>query len=58
MSKTWRRNSKNEAWRRAKADRERQKNGGRKPEYNGQKDDGKEHFSPFDLSIEEHESFA
>ena len=60
MGKSWRADAKNAKWRRAKMDRERQKNGGRKPEYgNGdQKDAGKEHFSPFDIPIEEHESYA
>ena len=29
MGKTWNRNAKNASWRRAKLDRERQKNGGR-----------------------------
>lgn len=32
MSKSYRRDAKNDGWRRAKMDRERQKNGGRPPD--------------------------
>lgn len=56
MGKTYRRDAKNDGWRRAKMDRERQKNGGRRPEFD--KPEQEEKFSPFDLPPEEHEKFA
>lgn len=57
MGKTYRRDARNAGWRRAKLERERQKNGGRKPEFQPEQEEG-EKFSPFDLSPEEHEKFA
>jgi hypothetical protein len=57
MGKTYRKDAKNDGWRRAKLDRERQKSGGRPPNREDEFEQ-KEKFSPFDLPPEEHESFA